>query len=294
MRTDYSYFLSLGSYKDSIYYEKRLEVVKTPKVSIMTDNLITLNINYKIEDKYVVLYNKIDTILANSFSMLEVLFFIFSFISAILKKNAIEYKIINNLYYNTKENKSNVESKEINISKFMKKENKENIVLNKDYKESVNNMSLKSLKSSESIKIAKLDNLIRENKLNTNFEKIKYSKKRNAIKHSSNNSHFEYFAYIQGIRDLIKTFKCIKNEEESKILKLQNKSVELAQQEMDLMLISVKLIQNEYAFNKLMNSNENMKCNMYYHFFSKNVIYSKRNLLNIDNLIKHKYYSLFN
>lgn len=142
LETDRSLFIGFGGLDSKIIYEQEIQIVEKPK--ILENNNFEVKVEYFLNDrikKVTRSYNKIDQIFAQSFSIIEIFFFVFSYFCQFLTNNQIEYELINKLYY-TDKIKSN--------ASYNKFKNSINKVIND------NNNSNKNLQSSEK----KLDKII--------------------------------------------------------------------------------------------------------------------------------------
>ena len=115
MTTDYGLIYSFGSKLNSTFYRK--EVVLEKMLIIQDEEYghdYSISYDFDLDDKIYYIqrsYNKIDSILANSFSIIQIFISIGKFITYFLNKHSIEYEIINNLYYNS--NNSNFKTNKI-------------------------------------------------------------------------------------------------------------------------------------------------------------------------------------
>lgn len=112
--TDVNMLYKFRSNEVNTYYEKRIEFRFVEKPA---DKNIDLNIRYYLDVKVKMTnrsYNKVDNILADSFSIMELLFILLDFFVHISTKKAVEYEIINSIYYETPKLKPNLVIEAVN------------------------------------------------------------------------------------------------------------------------------------------------------------------------------------
>lgn len=96
LKTHRGLFIGFGRTDEVIMYEQ--EVIFTEKPKIQENNDYMTTVEYLLDDRVKIVdrsYNKIDQILAQSFSIIDVVLIVLSFISNYLTENQIEYEIIN-------------------------------------------------------------------------------------------------------------------------------------------------------------------------------------------------------
>ena len=102
IETDRNKLYNIKSPDISEFYEKQIvfNLVEKEKADDKLNIRILYNYNVKIKhtDRS---YNKIDSVLAACFSLIDIILFILNFIVTQATKRSIEYEIINNLYYST-------------------------------------------------------------------------------------------------------------------------------------------------------------------------------------------------
>ena len=104
MRTDFGLIYSFGEKKINTFYRKEVKIEK----ALLERNLnqFEIQIQFELSDKVYIIdrsYNKIDSVLASTFSIIELFMICGKVITYFFNKHSIEYEIINNLYYHSKE-----------------------------------------------------------------------------------------------------------------------------------------------------------------------------------------------
>lgn len=100
LNTDYSLFYSFGRKKTDILYEQEIFFDIKPKSK--SDNIFTMEVAYELNDRILKVfrsYNKIDLILAQSFSIIELFHLALFYICSYISTNQLEYEIINKFYF---------------------------------------------------------------------------------------------------------------------------------------------------------------------------------------------------
>lgn len=100
LQTDFSFFYNFGKSTEVVFYDQKVEFKQVKKGIVGEDILIDQE--YIINEKVVYVYrsyNKVDNILANCFSIINIFFYAFFIIDYLVNKNVCEYELINKLYY---------------------------------------------------------------------------------------------------------------------------------------------------------------------------------------------------
>ena len=195
LETDRSLFIGFGGLDSKIIYEQEIQIVEKPKIN--ENNNFEVKVEYFLNDrikKVTRSYNKIDQIFAQSFSIIEIFFFVFSYLCQFLTNNQIEYELINKLYYTDKiksnasynkfknsinkvinDNNKNLQSSENKLDKISGFANRDNIGVETENKE-INSKSNKFEEADENLEIE------------TNYKKMtNLEKKDHSLKMTVNN-----------------------------------------------------------------------------------------------------------
>lgn len=109
IETDPNYLYSFEPKKTTTFYETVISYSVVEKDSI--DYNVNINLTYTIDYKLNMTYrsyNKVDNALASCFSMIEVFFVCFETFVHIMTKTAVEFEIINQMYYVTPKQQKNL------------------------------------------------------------------------------------------------------------------------------------------------------------------------------------------